>query len=100
MSTLPNPLPTDPCQLCALLQQQYYLLVMGAASVEVESPQLGRVSYNKADLPTLKAAIDGLAAQCVQAGGTLPAGVNPQSRHPISVEEYTPPGRHRWGWRS
>jgi len=79
------PLPTDPCALLSLAQQAMFKLSTGVAVVAIESPQLGRVEYNKADTDKLQRLIDGLSAQCAaQSGGTTTS----TARKPISFEAW------------
>ena len=72
-----------PCQLLALARQQMALLLMGRNTVVVETPQLGRVEFGKANLPDLQRLIDGLAAQCAESQGQVAA-----RRRPFSIEAW------------
>jgi len=78
-------LPTDPCQLLAMANDAMFRLNTGTAVVAIETPQLGRVEYNKADTDQLQRLIDGLSAQCAaQSGGQ----VKSTARKPISFEAW------------
>jgi hypothetical protein len=79
-----------PCQQLAAARAQMLALSSGQAVAEVETPQLGRVSYTKADIPQLQRIIDGLAAQCAAAGGdpNNPATAMSMRRRPISIEAW------------
>jgi len=74
----------SPCEMLVLAKQQMVALASGQAVAEVETPQLGRVVYTKADLPQLQRVIDGLAADCAALTGTPTAG----RRKPISIEAW------------
>ena len=78
------PPPLTPCELLALAKQQFLALASGQGVAEVETPQLGRVVYTKADLGQLQRVIDGLAADCAASLGTTTAG----RRKPISIEAW------------
>lgn len=73
-----------PCDLLTLAKAQMIALASGQAVAEVETPQLGRVSYTKADIPLLQRIIDGLAADCAALTGQPTAG----RRRPISIEAW------------
>jgi len=72
---------TDPCALLAQAQLQYLALVNGQAVVAVETPQLGRVEYNKADINQLRMVIDQLRGDCAAS-----QGMRVMRRRPISVD--------------
>ena len=78
------PPPPTPCELLALAKQQMYALSSGQSVAEVETPQLGRVVYSKADMSQLQRIIDGLAAECAASLGTTTTG----RRKPISIEAW------------
>lgn len=80
------PPPLTPCDLLALAKQQFLALASGQAVAEVETPQLGRVVYTKADMGQLQRVIDGLAADCAALTGTA-TGVTGR-RKPISIEAW------------
>lgn len=73
-----------PCQQLAAAKAQMALLAGGQAVAEVETPQLGRVVYAKADMAQLQRYIDGLSADCAALTGTPTAG----RRRPISIEAW------------
>jgi len=77
------PLPTDPCQLLQMAQQQMFLLLSGQAVVTLETPQLGRVEYSKADMAGLQRLIDNLTNQC-----NAQQGLTTSSRKPFSFEAW------------
>jgi len=78
-----TPLPTDPCQLLQIAQQQLILLLTGTAVVSIETPQLGRVEYNKADVAGLQRLVDSLTNQCNAQNGT-----GTTTRKPFSFEAW------------
>ena len=78
-------LPTDPCQLLALARQQMFLLSSGQAVVAIETPELGRVEFSAGKTADLQRMIDGLAAECAAATGTVSTRGR---RRPISVEAW------------
>jgi hypothetical protein len=78
------PPPLTPCDLLVLAKSQMIALVSGQAVAEVETPQLGRVVYTKADIPQLQRIIDGLAADCA----ALTGSTTPGRRRPISIEAW------------
>lgn len=73
-----------PCDLLVLAKAQLLALASGQAVAEVETPQLGRVVYTKADIPQLQRIIDGLAADCAALTGQPTSG----RRKPISIEAW------------
>lgn len=73
-----------PCDMLILAKAQMAALASGQAVAEVETPQLGRVVYTKADLPQLQRIIDGLAADCAALTGQATSG----RRKPISIEAW------------
>lgn len=79
-------LPTDPCVLLALAEQQMYLLATGQSVAAVETPDLGRVEFSQANIGDLQRVIDDLRARCAAARG-YPQGVTGR-RRPISVEAW------------
>ena len=79
------PLPTDPCALLQLAQGQMIRLLSGTAVVAIETPQLGRVEYNKADTDKLQRLIDQLSAQCAAQSGQQ---VTSTARKPFSFEAW------------
>lgn len=79
------PPPLTPCDLLALAKQQFLALASGQAVAEVETPQLGRVVYTKADMGQLQRVIDGLAADCAASLGTT---TGTGRRKPISIEAW------------
>lgn len=79
------PPPLSPCDMLTLAQAQLIALASGQAVAEVETPQLGRVSYTKADIPLLQRIIDGLAEDCAaMTGATATSG----RRKPISIQAW------------
>jgi hypothetical protein len=78
------PPPLSPCEQLAQAQQQMYALASGQAVAEVETPQLGRVVYTKADMGQLQRLIDSLAADCAASTGSA----TPGRRRPISIEAW------------
>ncbi len=73
-----------PCDLLTLAKAQMLALASGQAVAEVETPQLGRVVYTKADMGILQRVIDGLAADCA----ALTGSPTPGRRRPISLEAW------------
>lgn len=73
--------PTDPCALLAQAQAQLALLLSGRAVVSVETPQLGRVEFSRANAADLQRMIVTLADQCAAASGAPRL-----RRRPISLE--------------
>lgn len=76
--------PLTACDMLTLAKAQLIALVSGQAVAEVETPQLGRVVYTKADIPQLQRIIDGLAADCAALTGQPTSG----RRKPISIEAW------------
>jgi hypothetical protein len=77
-------LPTDPCQLLTIAQDALIKLLTGTAVISVETPQLGRVEYNRADTDKLQRLVDQLTSQCnAQQGITTTSG-----RKPFSFEAW------------
>ena len=72
--------PLTACQQLAQAKAQMILLASGQAVAEVDTPQLGRVTFTKADIGTLQRLIDQLTIACniengvpaCQAGGRKP----------------------------
>ena len=79
------PPPLTPCDLLTLAKAQLIALVSGQAVAEVETPQLGRVVYTKADIPQLQRVIDGLAADCAAMTGQITTSGR---RKPISIQAW------------
>lgn len=74
----------DPCAALAQARAQMALLAGGQQIVVVETPQLGRVEYNRsssASIGDLQRLIDQLSALCAESQGLTYA-----RRRPISVE--------------
>ena len=65
---------------------QLALFMGGQATVAVETPQLGRVEFNKTNIGDLQRLIQQLTDACAAAGGPLPAGCSGLRRRPISVQ--------------
>jgi hypothetical protein len=74
---------TDPCTLLAQAQNALNLLLMGQLPAEIETPQLGRVQFSRANIGDLQRYIDTLTVQCNQAQGICGGG-----RKPISFEAW------------
>jgi hypothetical protein len=72
-----------PCQALAQAKQQMMLLASGQAVVAIDTPQLGRVEYNRGSMADLQRLIDGLAADCAALTGNTSAGMR---RRPINIE--------------
>lgn len=76
--------PLSPCDALIQAKAQMYLLASGQAVVSVDTPQLGRVEYNRGSIADLQRLIDGLAADCAALTGTTTgAGMR---RRPINIE--------------
>jgi gpW len=71
----------DPCAQLAAAQAQLLLLAGGQATVAIDTPQLGRVEFNKGSIGDLQRMVDMLRAQCAESQGITMA-----RRRPISVE--------------
>ena len=81
----PTPIPAP----CALLQKalaQKALLMTGMGAIVIDTPQLGRVEYNRTNIGDLEMWIQQLASQCAACGGPLPPGYSYQRRRPLSME--------------
>jgi hypothetical protein len=75
--------PTDPCTLLAQAQNALGLLLSGQLPAEIETPQLGRVQFSRANIGDLQRYIDTLTVQCNQANGIYGGG-----RKPFSFEAW------------
>lgn len=82
-----------PCLLLAQARAQMALLVSGGQVTEVETPQLGRVTYSapggafNMSVGELQRYIDMLAAQCAEAGGDPGVGAG-MRRRPLSMQAW------------
>jgi hypothetical protein len=77
--------PLTACQQLALLKAQMVALQSGQAVAEVETPQLGRVVFSKADIGSLQRLIDQYTQLCAVENGQ-PAGTS--GRKPFSFEAW------------
>jgi hypothetical protein len=73
--------PLTPCEALAQAKAQMYLLASGQSVVVVDTPQLGRVEYNRGSIADLQRLIDSLAADCANSLGTTA-----MRRRPINIE--------------
>jgi hypothetical protein len=71
-------------QLLALAQAQMAALLSGKATIEVETPNLGRVRFNQADVGSLQRYIDSLQALIAAQSGTTTVAT--LRRRPLSFE--------------
>jgi hypothetical protein len=82
--TTAPPDPTDPCVLYPLALQRLNDLLLGQAAVRVDTPNLGSVEYNQADISKLQQYVNQLADACAAETN----GTGPTPRGPISFEAW------------
>jgi hypothetical protein len=89
--TEPDPIPPPvaigigPCEALLQAKQQLYLLAAGQAVVAVDTPQLGRVEFNRGSIGDLQRLVDRLAYDCAVSQGQCTAGTR---RRPLSIEAW------------
>jgi hypothetical protein len=76
--------PLTACQQLANAKAQMILLASGQAVAEVETPQLGRVTFTKGDIGNLQRLIDQLTIACNIENGVPPCMAG--GRKPLSFE--------------
>jgi hypothetical protein len=75
---------TDPCTLLGIAKNQLDLMLTGQAPAEVETPQLGRVTFTAVNIGELQRYVNALQAQCDAQNGI----VNTGARKPFSFEAW------------
>jgi len=87
MST-PAPPPFYACAALAIAQQQLNLMLSGQQPTAIETPNLGRVEFNKMSVGDLQRYVDSLTAQCnAQNAAANGCGTRPV-RKPFSFEAW------------
>lgn len=75
------------CEQLAAAQAQMIALMSGQGAAAIETPQLGRVEFTKADIGQLQRLIDNLAYQCAIENGDYAMACKSR-RRPISLEAW------------
>jgi hypothetical protein len=76
--------PLTACEQLAILQAQQILIASGQAVQEIDTPQLGRVTFSQANMGDLQRLIDQYTAACARENGQPCAS----GRKPISFEAW------------